>query len=153
MPTETSLQEVADYYREFFDAHEFLSTLSVEIESVEEGRVRFRIPFDERFSNPDPAGGTRMEPIQGGILATAIDIAGGPAVRSTFDNPIEYNLSTANLTISYIQPTRGDFIVQADCLQAGTYLGYCYISVSCEQPNGAMEESACALGTYRISSK
>lgn len=153
MPTDPTLQEVAEYYRDLFDTHEFLSTLSVEIESLEEGQVVLRIPFDESFSNPGYSDGTTSKPVQGGIVATAMDIAGGPAVRSMIDNPTEYFIATTNLNISYMQPTRGEFVVQADCLHAGKSLGYCYIDVRCEQPTGDMEESACALGTYRILSR
>jgi len=78
-----------------------------------------RIPENGRFKKLDASSGKQSNTIQGGLAATMIDIASGPAIRSTLDAPLDYYISMVNSAISYIQPTIGDIVVRSDCHSPG----------------------------------
>lgn len=97
--------------------HGLFEWLSLDIGSIEPGRVVFTLPFDEKFANL--TSGT----VHGGITATVIDTASGFALRSTFEDPKAARLTTTDLNVRYVRPARNDLRVEAEVVRAGGTMG------------------------------
>ncbi|WP_435195151.1 PaaI family thioesterase [Natronomonas sp. EA1] len=123
--------------------HGLFAWLDLDIETVEEGRVVFTLPFDEKFANV--ASGT----VHGGITATVIDTASGFALRTTFDEPDGAMLTTTDLNVRYVRPAKQAVRVEAEVVRAGKTMGVTESTVTTEYEG---EEKVVATGgtTYRL---
>jgi uncharacterized protein (TIGR00369 family) len=140
-------EETAAEVAGFVDEHGFLSWLGIEVESVAYGRVRFRLPYDEQFTNLSTWGN---QPIHGGVAATLIDTASGFALRTTFEDPAHAGLTTTDLNVKYLRPATDDLTVVAEVERAGDSMGVTDVEVTSTAPDG--EEKAVAVGrtSYRL---
>lgn len=109
--------------------------LDLGVEHAEEGRVVFRLPFDEKFANP--GAGT----VHGGITATVIDTASGFALRSTFEDPGVEALTTTDLNVRYVRPARDDLRVDAEVVRAGRTVGVTEVEVTTVHDGEASDAS------------
>jgi uncharacterized protein (TIGR00369 family) len=136
------VSDPSDDLRSFIADHGYLSWLGLRLEHAERGRVRMRIPGDEKLRNPGPGGS-----IHGGIAATLIDTASGFALRTTFEDPATARLATTDLDVSYLRPATDDLVVEAEVLRAGGTTGVTDVTVE-----SADEEEPVAVGrtTYRL---
>lgn len=133
--------------RDVVDEHGFLSWLGVELESIEEGRVEMRVPYDEDLLNPsvDESGGS----VHGGVAATLVDTASGFALRSTFDDPATARLTTTDLDVKYLRPATDDLVATAEVVRAGGSMGVTEAVVETEH-EGEPVEVAVGSTSYRL---
>ncbi|ELY76243.1 PaaI family thioesterase [Natrinema pallidum] len=130
-------------WESFVRRHGYLSWLNLEVFDLESGRAVLAIEPDEDFENP--VGTDGHDPVHGGIVATLIDTASAFALRSTFDDPGEADLTTTDLNVSYLRPATGDLRAVADVLRAGGSTGVTDVTVE-----GADGEAAVGRTTYRL---
>ena len=115
----------------------FRATLGVEDETAEDGRASLTLCATEAHLN---TAGT----VQGGVLATLVDMAMGDAVRSTTgedDVP-----ATSSLTVTYLRPAvPGRLMVSAQVRKQGENLTVCDADV--EQDGRTLVH---ALATFAV---
>lgn len=135
-----------DAFQEFIDRHGYLSWLGLTVEHAERGRVRMRVPHDEKLLNPSEGQAS----VHGGITATLVDTASGFALRTTFDDPAAASLTTTDLDVSYLRPATDDLTVEAETERAGDSVGVTSVTVSSEKPSGEPADVAVGRATYRL---
>lgn len=133
--------------REFIDGHGYLSWLGLTLEAASPGRVRMRIPWDEKLVNPTQGEGRNLH---GGIAATAVDTSSGFALRTTFDDPRSAGLATIDLNISYLRPATDDLLFDARVVRAGRSVGVTDVTVESTKPDGEQVEVAVGRASYRL---
>ncbi|NHN57659.1 MULTISPECIES: PaaI family thioesterase [Halorussus] len=129
--------DAATQMQAFVDRHGYLSWLGVTVEDVAPGRLVMSVPYDEKLVNPDPEG---TPVVHGGIAATLVDTASGFVLRTTFDDPAEAALTTADLNVSYLRPATGDLRAQAEVVRAGGSMGVTEVTVTSADPGSADPE-------------
>ena len=132
------------------DHHEFLSWLGVRVESVSEGSITFSIPYDEKLTNTRPDAPERRAEMQGGVAATLIDTAGGMALRTVMDDPINMDSATINLNVNYLRPALDDLTATAEVVRLGSSVGVTDVIVESETPDGETKAVASGQGAFRI---
>ncbi|MFQ3319009.1 MAG: hypothetical protein ACI8UR_001059 [Natronomonas sp.] len=132
---------MADANRWFLEHHDHLRDLGIELEAQEEGYVRLSLPFDESLANP----GTGV--MQGGVVATLIDHAGGAAIRTTLDAPRETPHASTELNVSYVQPATGDLTAEATVVRVGGTMGVVEVEVTTDTEEG---EETVAVGRVSL---
>jgi uncharacterized protein (TIGR00369 family) len=134
------------FIQAYVDDHGFLSFLDLEVEDVEEGEMELRVPYHEKLANHGAGRGD----VHGGIAATIIDTAGGLAVRTTLDNPVEAGVATIDLNVSYLRPARGDLVAEAEVVRVGSTVGVAEVEVTTESGDCEEEEVAVGRGSFRV---
>ena len=142
VPSAAAPTDAATEMQAFVDRHGYLSWLGVTVEEVERGRLVMSVPFDEKLVNPDPEG---TAVVHGGIAATLVDTASGFALRTTFDDPTEAALTTADLNVSYLRPATADLRAEAEVVRAGGSMGVTEVTVESEG-----SEVAVGRASYRL---
>ena len=108
---------------EFLRNHQFLSELGITIEEESTGSVTLTLPHEDRLTNPGNAV------IQGGILATLVDHAGGAALRTTFDSrPAPFH-ATTDLSVSYLRPPTSSLTATGTVLRTGGTMGVVRVTI------------------------
>ncbi|WP_129116564.1 PaaI family thioesterase [Halegenticoccus tardaugens] len=130
----------------FVARHGFLSWLDLAVESIERGRVRLSVAYDEKLANP----GSEVRSIHGGIAATLVDTASGFALRTAFEDPAAARLTTTDLDVSYLRPATADLSVEAAVVRAGRSVGVADVTVESETPDGERAQVAVGRATYRL---
>lgn len=130
----------------FIDEHQYLSWLGLQIETVGEGHVEMRIPFDEKLLNP--VGNPDV--VHGGVAATLVDTASGFALRTTFADPEDARLTTTDLNVSYIRPAGDDLLAEATVVRSGDSMGVVRVTVWTVAPDGRQTEAAVGRTSYRL---
>lgn len=134
------------FIQSYVDDHGFLSFLDLQVEDVDTGEMTMRIPYHEKLANHGAGRGN----VHGGIAATIIDTAGGLAVRTSLDNPLEAGVATIDLNVSYLRPARGDLVAEADVVRVGSTVGVAEVEVTSESEDGEEEEVAVGRGSFRV---
>lgn len=132
---------MANPNRWFLDNHEFLQGLGVRLESQAEGAVRLSLPHDESLTNPG------SDVLQGGVVATLVDHAGGAAIRTTLEDPLETPHATTDLDVTYVRPATGDLIADASVVRSGRTMGVVDVTVTARTPEG---EQTVAVGRVSL---
>ncbi|WP_254536807.1 PaaI family thioesterase [Halomarina litorea] len=127
------------------EEHGYLSWLGTTVEDLDEGGVTLRVPFDEKLTNP-----TSPPTMHGGIAATLIDTAGGVALRTTIDDPIQGGVATINLNVNYLRRAAGDMTATAEVIRTGGSVGVSQVTVTSETPNEGERPVAVGQGAYRL---
>lgn len=120
--------------------HDHLRSLGIAIERQGEGEIRMSLPYDDSFANPGSGA------IQGGVVATLIDHAGGAAIRTTLEEPTETPHATTDLNVSYLRPATGNLTAEATVLRAGSSMGVVDVDVVADSP-----EEGTMVATGRVS--
>lgn len=115
---------MTDVNRRFLANHDHLQDLGIAIEEQSEGSVRLSLPFDDSLANP----GTGV--MQGGVVATLIDHAGGAAIRTTLADPAGTPHASTELNVSYVRPASGDLTAEASVVRSGTTMGVVEVEVT-----------------------
>ncbi|AHG03974.1 esterase [Halobacterium sp. DL1] len=134
------------FIQSYVDDHGFLSFLDLQVEDVESGEMTLRIPYHEKLANHGAGRGN----VHGGIAATIIDTAGGLAVRTSLDNPVEAGVATIDLNVSYLRPARGDLVAEAEVVRVGSTVGVAEVEVTAEDDDGDEKEVAVGRGSFRV---
>ncbi|WP_227377354.1 PaaI family thioesterase [Haladaptatus halobius] len=133
-------------FQSFIDAHGYLSWLDLRVETVEEGYLEMRIPYDEKLLNPIGSPKT----IHGGIAATLVDTASGFVLRTTFDDPANARLATTDLNVSYLRPANDDLLAEATVVRAGNSMGVVEVIVRTTDADGERTEAVVGRSSYRL---
>lgn len=139
-------EDARTFLQKYIDEHGYLSFLDLQVESLSPGGMVMRIPYDEKFANSGAGNGT----VHGGIAASLIDTAGGLSVHSTIDDPLEGNVATIDLNVTYLRPARGDLVATADVVRVGSTVGVARVDVESTVAGGAQAKVAVGRGSYRI---
>ena len=121
-------------YQEFHD---------MRIEPRADGTVVGNVPYDEKLTNP-------FGVVNGGVVATLIDVASGAALRRTFEDPDSGFLATVDLDVKYLNPATDDLRAEVTVAHAGGSIGLTEAEVTCPDADG--EPTPVAVGTtaYRL---
>ena len=138
--------EPREFLQQFIDEHGFLSFLNLQVEELERGYMKMRVPYDRKLTNNGPGDGN----VHGGIASTLIDTAGGLCVHSALEDPLASSVATIDLNVSYLRPARGDLIGTAEIVRVGGTVGVASVSVESETPDGTVDEVAVGRGSYRL---
>jgi uncharacterized protein (TIGR00369 family) len=115
----------------------FRALVGVQDETANDGKARLILIADDAHLNP---AGT----VQGGVLASLVDMAMGDAVRtSTDDDAVP---ATSQLTVTYLRPGKpGELVVTAEVRKQGDSITVCEAGV--EQDGKALVH---ALATFAV---
>ena len=117
-----------------FDADPFHRHLGLTLEETREDYARIRLTIHE--GTPTGVGGS----VNGGVLATMIDMAAVPAVFTNLGEGTE-PAGTADLQITYLRQAHGQWVdAEATVIKRGRQL--CTIHVDIRNDNGLL----CATG-------
>lgn len=144
--TEFDVDDAAAFIQSYVDDHGFLSFLDLSVEDLDDGEMTLRVPYHEKLANHGAGRGN----VHGGIAATLIDTAGGLAVRTALDNPVEAGVATIDLNVSYLRPARGDLVAEADVVRVGSTVGVAEVSVESTDDDGDTVEVAVGRGSFRV---
>lgn len=108
----------------FLEHHDHLRSLGIELQAQREGYVRLTLPHRDTLANPG------SDSIQGGVVATLIDHAGGAALRTTLDDPLETPHASTDLNVSYVRPASGDLTAEATVVRAGGSMAVVQVDVT-----------------------
>ncbi len=128
--TDAESDPESDPNRWFLDNHDHLQGLGIAILHQEEGSVRLTLPYDESLANP----GTGV--LQGGVVATLIDHAGGAAIRTVLEEPLSTPHASTDLNVTYLRPATADLTADATVVKAGRSMGVVEVEVTADTPSG-----------------
>jgi len=121
----------------------FNKVLGIRLVTCDPGRVELEIPWrDELIGDPlKPA-------IHGGVISALADVAGGMAVWSALENPVQ-RVSTIDLRVDYLRPGRLESLfAEGHVLRVGRSVGVVDVRVFHASASG--ETVATAKGVYAI---
>lgn len=99
------------FYEENIPFHKFLG---LKVMELKKGFAKMRFPFKPEF-----IGDVRSGNWHGGVIATALDAAGGMAAASLLTSPAD-KLATLDIRIDYLKPNRSEaIIVTGKIIRAG----------------------------------
>ena len=117
----------------------FCVALGVRVEAIDSARVRICIPFKEEIANPGNA-------LHGGVMASAIDIAGSCAAVAAVGDKPGLDASVLDLSVSYLAAAIGeDIVASAEVLRRGKEITYSAVDVRTD----AGKRIAAGLVTHR----
>ncbi len=118
-----------------FNSDPFHQYLGLTLAETREDYARIRLPINE--STPTGIGGS----VNGGVLATMIDMAAVPAVFSKLPAEGSEPAGTADLQITYLRQAHGNYLdAEANVVKRGRQL--CTIHVDIKNDAGVL----CATG-------
>jgi len=116
-PAETT-EEMLARVRASFDRQAMMSTLGVEVTSVEPGKVEMSLRHDDRFTQQHGL-------LHAGAVASVMDTACGFAAFSVM--PPDAAVLTASYTINLMAPAAGErFTITGEVVRAGRTLVVCH---------------------------
>lgn len=142
-PIDERLIDVLTYGIE--EEHGYLSWLGTRVESVKRGRIVLSVPYDEKLTNT-----TTPPTVHGGVAATIADTAGGLALRTTLDEPLDGGVATVNLNVNYLRRADGDLKATAEVVRAGSSIGVSEMRVESSTPDGGTKTVVVGQGSYRL---
>lgn len=146
----TDLSVDGSFLQSYIDEHhDFLSWLGTDVDALEKGRIVMSLPYDEKLTNARPGGSEDRPEINGGVAATLIDTAGGLALRTTLDDPLEGGVATINLNVNYLERATGDLTATGEVIRAGNSVGVGEVVVESET-DGESRRVATGQGSYRL---
>ncbi|MUV88422.1 hotdog fold thioesterase [Natronomonas sp. CBA1123] len=125
----------------FLENHDHLRDLGIEIDDQREGFIRLTLPHEASLTNPG------SEAIQGGVVATLIDHAGGAAIRTTLADPMSTPHATTELNVSYVRPAAADLTAEATVVRSGRSMGVVEVEVTMSTDEG---EKTVAVGRVSL---
>ncbi len=129
------MNEKIEALKELIVNDNFLRYIGAKVERMEEGYCKISIDFKDNLTRYGNI-------INGGVIATLADSAGGCAVLSVNDGRDQL---TVNLNISYLSAIRsGPVSAEATVLRAGKNIVYAEIDIY----DGSGKKCAKAVGTW-----
>lgn len=117
----------------------YFHTLGMSIAEQGDGHATLAYAFDEAFGN-------RKGDVQGGVLASLIDIAMSEAIRSTLDDAAFRGLSTLSMTVNYLDVAQGDLTARGTATRVGKSTAF----ATAEIHDKAGNLVATGQGSFRI---
>ena len=115
----------------------FLAHLGVVPEFAKDGKSRISLDLKPEYENSFGIA-------HGGVIMTLLDFAMGAAARSTADIPL--GAMTIDMSVSFLRPSTGKFVVEGTILKPGKTINYCEAVVL----NEAGEITAKSSGTFML---
>lgn len=132
------------FFRVFNEMIPFHKTIGLELQDVSDGFAKTVIRF-----SPTLVGDPRIDAIHGGVLATAMDAAGGLAGMTTLTS-MEDKISTIDMRIDYLRSARGcDVWVEGHITRSGNRIIATYMKAYKEDGTIVAE----GRGVYNVSRK
>ncbi len=94
----------------------FMDLLGLQAEYLDADSVRTRLP--QRASLCNSRGD-----VHGGALMSALDFTLSAAGRS--NDPLNVGMATIDMSTHFMEPGRGDLVIEARCLRRGKTLAFC----------------------------
>jgi uncharacterized protein (TIGR00369 family) len=105
-----------------FEAQPYCRELGVAVDEIAEGKVRLRLPYEDKNSNPGRA-------LHGGVAASMIDIAGTLVAHSGFEG--EADAGAIDVSVNYLSAAIGEEIFAgARVLRRGKEITYAEVDVT-----------------------
>lgn len=121
----------------------FNKLLGIRAERVERGDVRLELPWRDEF-----IGDPLKRAVHGGVISTLADVAGGMAVWSSLDDPMQ-RVSTVDLRVDYLRPGRPHTIfAEAHLVRLGGRIAVADVKIY--HPGGDGEPIATGKGVYVV---
>lgn len=127
--------------REFFRDGTFNDWLGLTVEEYGDGEVVLSVTCEKFKQNP---GGV----LHGGVTATLIDVAGGIAIGSTFEDR-ESAMATTNLDVNYLRPVTETAYATAKVVRVGSSNAVAHVEVESTAPDGERKDVAIGTVTYQ----
>jgi uncharacterized protein (TIGR00369 family) len=124
-----------------FDDGSFNDWLGLAVEEYGEGEVTLSVDCEAFKQNP---GGV----LHGGVTATLVDVAGGMAIGSTFEDGGEM-MATTNLDVNYLRPVTDTAYATAEVVRVGSSNAVAHVEVESTAPNGERKDVAIGTVTYQ----
>ncbi|MBU8811460.1 PaaI family thioesterase [Mycolicibacterium goodii] len=135
-PTRTG----TDVMAHFLPRSPFVAKLGIVAESLADGEVRLRMPWD-------PSNVTLADMVHGGAIATLADVTVMATAWAGAEVPADLRGVTVSMSLQYLAPARAtDLIGMGRVLRRGQSLVHCDVDVV--TPDGT--PVAKAVGTYKI---
>ena len=132
------------FFQVFNDLIPFHKTLGLQLEDVSEGFAKVLITFNSTL-----VGDPRIQAIHGGVLASAMDAAGGLAGMTTLTS-MEDKISTIDMRIDYLRSARAcDIWVEGHVTRNGNRIVATYMKAYKEDGTVVAE----GRGVYNVSRK
>ena len=127
---------------EFIPLHKFLE---VELLEVKEGYCKLKFPF-----RPEVIGDPRSQRWHGGIIATAMDSAGGLVAMTTLTSA-EDKVATIDIRVDYLRGTSpSDLIVVGELVRSGNRVIATKMQAWQENEEKLVAESRAMFSVYRM---
>jgi uncharacterized protein (TIGR00369 family) len=120
----------------------FNAFLGFEVEHLDEGRARMRVPF-----RPEFIGDAGRPALHGGLIATLLDTCGGAALWTLIR--AQDRVSTIDLRVDYLRPGQAEMLVaEGTVMRLGNRVGV--VSIRAFHPSAPEETVAEGKGVYNI---
>lgn len=127
--------------REFFREGTFNDWIGLAVEEYGDGEVVLSVECEEFKQNP---GGV----MHGGVTATLIDVAGGVAIGTAFEDPTSMR-ATTNLEVNYLRPITDTAYATAEVVRVGSSNAVAHVEVESTAPDGERKQVAIGTVTYQ----
>jgi uncharacterized protein (TIGR00369 family) len=124
----------------------FNRVLGLKLVEAGDGKCRLEFPFKE-----DLVGNFILGILHGGVIGSALDVAGGMAVQASFadDDPF-YAMGTVDMRIDFLRPGKGrHFVATGQVMRPGRVL----CATRMELVNETGELLAIGQAVYRVTTK
>jgi uncharacterized protein (TIGR00369 family) len=136
-----------DLLREIFEQRiAFNKVLGLSLIEAGGGKARLEFPFKEEL-----VGNFTLGILHGGVISSALDVAGGLAVQASFaDEDPFYAMGTVDMRIDFLRPGKGlRFVATGQVMRPGRIL----YSTRMELVNETGELLAIGQAVYRVTTK
>lgn len=127
--------------REYFRDGTFNDWIGLTVEEFGDGEVVLSVECEEFKQNP---GGV----LHGGVTATLIDVAGGMAIGSTFEDS-RTPMATTNLDVNFLRPVTDTAYATAEVVRVGSSNAVAQVEVESTAPDGERKDVAIGTVTYQ----
>lgn len=132
---------------DFFPEGTFNDWVGLRVEEYGEGEIVLAVDYEEFKRNPGDV-------MHGGVTATLIDVAGGVAIGSTFeDRDDQPFMATTNLDINYLRPITDTAYATAAVVRVGSSAAIAQVDVESTAPDGERKQVAIGTVTYSVASQ
>lgn len=139
MATDAPKPDGAGLARAWLESSPFVAQLGLELEALEPGTARMRLPYSESLP-------TMGDVVHGGAISSLIDTAAAAAAWSGAEVPEKIRASTVGITVDFLSPARAqDVVAEARVLRRGAVT---FLAVDVTGSDG--KAVATALVTYRL---
>ncbi len=125
--------------RDWKQPSRYFETLGMRVAERGDGHATLTYAFDAAYGN-------RKGDVQGGVLASLVDIAMSEAIRSTLVDAEFRGLSTITMTVNYLDVASGDLTAQGKAERVGKTTAF----ASAEIRDKAGKLVATGQGAFRI---
>ncbi len=129
---------------DFFPDGTFNDWVGLRVEEYDDGEVVLAVDYEGFKRNPGDV-------MHGGVTATLVDVAGGVAIGSTFEDRADRpSMATTNLDINYLRPVTDTAHATAEVVRVGSSTAVAQVDVESTAPDGERKQVAIGTVTYSV---